>query len=99
MNKPALFAAALVCTLSLSSLAHSQTAINRFDEVAGKWTGFAEPHNYKVTLEIDPSGRFRAASLLGSESGQASLERGTIVIPLVEHMGTLQLLLQGGTLR
>jgi len=80
------------------SIVHAQTPITTFAEVAGKWKGQTAPSVYRFTLEIDPSGRFKAQSLLGNESGVAKLEGGTIVIPLVEHQGELQLALVGDRL-
>jgi hypothetical protein len=78
-----------VAVLAVSNLAYSQSPITRFEDVAGKWTGHAFANNYSVSLEIDAAGRFWARSLLGAESGAARLENGTLVIPLVEHAGTL----------
>jgi hypothetical protein len=75
-----------------SAVAHGQVAITKFDDVAGQWAGHASRH--RVTLAIDPAGKFVARSLLGSETGTAQLQDGTLVIPLVEHHGTLRLLLQ-----
>jgi hypothetical protein len=46
------------------------------DDVAGKWAGRADTHN--VSLKIDPRGRFTATYALGSESGEARLEAGTL---------------------
>jgi hypothetical protein len=75
----------------------SQTPISRFEDVAGRWKGFASGH--RVALELDASGRFTARSILGSESGEANLLGGFLVIPLVEHRGTLQLAWDGSTLK
>jgi hypothetical protein len=90
-----------LCNVGYSLTSSAQTSntassIAKFADVAGKWTGHANNHN--VTLEIDATGKFRAKSALGGESGEARLEDGTLVIPLVEHDGTLQLVLVGDTL-
>ena len=90
-------AAAAMAVLGFCEAAYGQTSINRFDEIAGKWTGHASRHS--VTLDIDPSGRFTARSPLGSESGEAKLQGGALVVPLVEHNGTLQLVREGETLK
>jgi hypothetical protein len=79
------------------SIAPGQVPITNFDDVAGQWAGHASRH--RVTLAIDPGGKFIARSLLGSESGMAKLQDGTLVIPLVEHQGILRLLLQGQELK
>jgi hypothetical protein len=86
------------CNVGYSQTSITQTSITKFDDVAGKWAGHASPHNYNVTLEIDRSGRFKARSPLGGESGEAKLDGGTLVIPLTQHHGTLQLVLNGETL-
>jgi hypothetical protein len=89
-----LFAASIgVFMLGQINIVLSQTPINTFADVAGKWSGRTAPSVYKFTLEIDQSGKFKAESPLGNESGVATLEGGTIVIPLNEHAGRLQLLL------
>jgi len=90
---------AAVALLLAGSVAHSQSRITRFEDVAGKWTGHAFANNYRVGLEIDAAGRFQAHSLLGAESGAARLENGTLVIPLVQHAGTFELVLDGDTLK
>ncbi len=90
---------AAAAILGFSHVACSQSSITRFEDVAGKWTGHAFANNYRVSLEIDANGKFRARSLLGSERGKARLENGALVIPLVEHEGTLQLVLDGETLK
>jgi hypothetical protein len=89
-----LFAASLIAALlGLINVVPGQTAIKTFADVAGKWTGQTAPSVHKFTLEIDASGKFRAESALGNESGVARLEGGRIVIPLTEHQGELQLAL------
>jgi len=90
---------AAAAILGFSPVAYSQSSITRFEDVAGKWTGQAFANNYRVSLEIDANGKFRARSLLGSERGKARIENGALVIPLVEHEGTLQLVLDGETLK
>jgi len=95
---------AAVAVAGFGSAGHGQTppaagaptSIASFDDVAGKWAGHADKHD--VTLEIDAAGRFTARYALGSESGAARLEGGALVIPLVEHQGTLQLVWDGQTL-
>jgi hypothetical protein len=62
---------------------YSQTLIASFDDVAGEWAGHADTHS--VSLKIDPRGRFTATYALGSESGEARLEAGTLVVPLPKH--------------
>jgi len=89
-------AAAVLC---VSTVGHGQSSISRFADVAGRWTGHAFANNYRVSLEIDATGKFKAHALLGSESGEARLENGGLVIPLVEHHGTLHLMLDGEILR
>jgi hypothetical protein len=76
-----------------------RTSIDRFDDVAGKWAGFASPHNHDVSLDIDARGRFTARYALGAETGNARIEGGTLVLPLVEHGGTLHLVRDGDTLK
>jgi len=76
---------------------YSQTLIASFDDVAGKWAGHADTHS--VSLKIDPRGRFMATYALGSESGEARLEAGTLVVPLPKHGGALQLAWDGETLK
>ena len=74
-----------------------QVGISKFDEVAGRWTGHASSH--RVTLDIDAAGKFTARSALGSETGEASLQDGTLTIPLPQHNGALQLVRQGEALK
>lgn len=94
-----LFAASVSAfMLSQINIVHGQTPVNTFADVAGKWSGQTAPNVYNFTLEIDPSGKFKAESPLGNESGVAKLEGGTIVILLYEHKGRLQLLLMDDTL-
>jgi hypothetical protein len=90
-----LAAAALLC---FSPIAYAQSSITRFEDVVGKWTD-APLRTTTGRLEIDAAGRFNARSLLGGESGTARLDNGVLVIPLVEHKGTLQLVLRGDTLK
>jgi hypothetical protein len=85
---------------SFCNAGYSQTSIApiaSFHDVAGKWAGHA--NNHHVTLAIDTIGRFTARYALGGESGEAKLENGALVIPLPEHRGTLQLALDGDTLK
>jgi hypothetical protein len=89
---------AVIVALGFCTEAHGQTQIAQFGDVAGKWVGHTSPKRYSVTLEIDPSGRFKARWPLGAESGAARLEGGAIVLPLVEHQGSLELVLVGETL-
>jgi hypothetical protein len=101
MDRSVWLAGMALAIVGFCNAGHSQTAptsISRFDDVAGKWAGHAAP-NHNVTLEIDGTGRFKAKSLLGGESGEARLEGGALVIPLTEHRGSLQLVLDGGTLK
>ena len=49
--------------------------------------------------QSDPRGRFTAKSALGSETGEALLQGGALVVPLVEHNGTLHLVRDGETLK
>ncbi len=94
-----LFTASLIAALlGLINVVPGQTAIKTFADVAGKWTGRTAPSVHKFTLEIDASGKFRAESALGNESGVARLEGGRIVIPLPEHQGELQLALMADKL-
>jgi hypothetical protein len=88
---------AVAILLAGSSAAVGQATITKFGQVAGQWTGHASSH--RVSLAIDPDGRFTAKSALGSETGDARLEEGMLIIPLVEHHGTLRLLLQGEELK
>jgi len=85
------------CNVGYSQTATAPTSIARFDDIAGKWTGHANNHN--VTLEIDAIGRFTARYALGGESGEARLAGGTLVVPLAEHDGTLELVWDGDTLK
>jgi hypothetical protein len=96
MVRSALVASVALVILGFCNVGYSQTSITKFDDVAGKWAGHA--NNYNVTLEIDRGGRFKARSPLGGESGEAKLDGGTLVIPLTQHQGTLQLVLNGETL-
>jgi hypothetical protein len=98
MVRPASVASVAFAILGFCNVGYSQTSITKFDDVAGKWAGHASPNNYNVTLEIDRRGRFRAGSSFGGESGEAKLDGGILVIPLVQHRGTLQLVLNGETL-
>src|SRR5688572_183818 len=88
--------AAAIAILASSTGALSQTPISRFDDVAGKWRGHAS--GYRVSLDLDSSGRFTARSMLGSESGAANLQGGLLEIPLPEHRGTLRLAWDGNRL-
>ena len=97
MIRSSLIAAAGMAVLGFCEVAHGQSSINRFDEIAGSWTGHASSH--RVTLEIDTSGRFTARSPLGSETGDAKLQGGALVVPLVEHKGTLHLVRDGESLK
>jgi hypothetical protein len=92
-------ASVALAILGFCNVGYSQTSITKFDDVAGKWAGYAAPHDHKVTLEVDKSGRFKARSPIGSESGAARLEGGALVIPLAGHQGSLQLVLHGDTLK
>jgi hypothetical protein len=85
------------CNVCYSQTATAPTSIARFDDIAGKWTGHANNHN--VSLEIDTTGRFTARYALGGESGEARLAGGTLVVPLAEHDGTLELVWDGDTLK
>jgi len=53
MIRSSLIAAAGMAVLGFCEVAHGQSSINRFDEIAGSWTGHASSH--RVTLEIDTS--------------------------------------------
>ena len=97
MVRSARIVAVAMAVLGICEAAYGQISINRFDEIAGKWTGHASSH--RVTLEIDPRGRFTAKSALGSETGEALLQGGALVVPLVEHNGTLHLVRDGETLK
>jgi hypothetical protein len=96
MNRSALVAAAIVLGVGCGP-AFGQAGISKFDEVAGQWTGHASRHG--VTLDIDATGKFTAKSALGSETGNARLDGGTLMIPLPEHNGALQLIRQGEALK
>jgi hypothetical protein len=98
MARSASVASVALAILGFCNAGYSQTSITKFDDVAGKWAGHASPSNYNVTLEIDRSGRFKAGSPFGGENGEAKLDGGTLVIPLMQHRGTLQLVLNGETL-
>ena len=98
MHRSILVSSVAAFLIGLPGMAQSQTPITTFADVAGKWTGQTAPSVHRFTLEIDPAGHFKARSLLGSENGLAKLEGGTIVIPLTEHQGQLQLALVGDTL-
>ncbi len=87
MNKLALTAAAIALSAWCATVL-GQSGITKFDDIAGHWTGHASSHG--VTLDIDAAGKFTARSALGSESGAARLEDGTLVVPLPEHKGALQ---------
>lgn len=73
------------------------TSIASFQDVAGRWVGHADAHD--VSLDIDTAGRFTARYAFGGESGDARLEAGALVIPLVEHQGSLLLAWDGATLK
>jgi hypothetical protein len=85
------------CNIGYSQTATAPTSIARFDDIAGKWTGHANSHN--VTLEIDAIGKFTARYALGGERGEARLAGGTLVLPLAELDGTLELVWDGDTLK
>jgi len=91
--RPLSMLSATIAILASSSGVLSQTPISRFEDVAGKWRGHAS--GYRVTLDLDSSGRFTARSILGSESGTANLQGGLLEIPLPEHRGTLRLAWDG----
>ena len=97
MSRSVCLASIALAVLGFGNVCYGQTLITSFGDVAGKWAGHANTHN--VTLEIDPSGRFTARYALGGESGKAMLEGGTLVVPLPEHRGTLQLAWDGDTLK
>jgi hypothetical protein len=99
MGRSASMASVALAIVGFCDVGYSQTSITKFDDVAGKWVGHAAPHDHKVTLEVDRSGRFKARSPLGGESGAARLEGGALVIPLADHQGSLQLVLDGDTLK
>jgi hypothetical protein len=61
-------------------------------------TGHTAPSVYRITLEIDPNGGFKATSPLGNENGMARLAQGMLVVPLTKHQGQLQLVLTGDRL-
>jgi hypothetical protein len=97
MHRSVWLASIALAITGFCNAGYSQTLIASFDDVAGKWAGHADSHN--VSLEIDPRGRFTAAYALGSESGEARLEAGTLVLPLPKHGGALQLAWDGETLK
>jgi hypothetical protein len=97
MRRVVWVATVALAIVGFGDVGYGQTLIATFDEVAGKWTGHADNHD--VTLEIDASGRFTARYVLGGESGTARLESGSLVIPLPDHKGTLQLVKDGDTLK
>ncbi len=90
-------AAAAIALCAWCGTALGESGISKFDDVAGRWTGHASSH--RVTLDIDAAGKFTARSALGSETGEARLQDGTLTIPLPEHNGALQLVLQGEALK
>jgi len=95
MNGWALTAAAIsLCTWCGTAL--GQSGITKFEDIACRWTGHASSH--RVTLDIDAAGKFIAKSALGSESGAAQLQDGTLLLPLPEHKGALRLTLKGEAL-
>jgi len=96
MNRSAV-AAATIALCAWCGTALGQVGISTFDDVAGRWTGHASSH--RVTLDIDAAGRFTAKSMLGSETGEAKLQDGTLIVPLPEHKGILQLVLRGEALK
>jgi hypothetical protein len=96
MNRSAVAAVAGLALYGWCGTALGQAVIAKFDEVAGQWTGHASRH--RVALDIDAAGKFTAKSALGSETGEAKLHDGMLIIPLPEHDGTLRLALQGATL-
>jgi hypothetical protein len=96
MNRSAVTAAA-IALFAWCGTALGQPGISKFDDVAGRWTGHASSH--RVTLDIDAAGKFTAKSALGSETGAAKLQDGTLIVPLPEHNGALQLALQGEALK
>jgi hypothetical protein len=98
MSRHAPTAGLLLILMGLGASAYSQTSL-RFEDIAGRWSGFTSPDNHEVALEIDPSGKFMATSALGSDRGEARLEDGRIILPLSEHQGTIQLTLEGDTLK
>ena len=96
MNRLAVTAAAIaLCAWGGTVL--GQSGISTFDDIAGHWSGHASSHS--VTLDIDAAGKFTAKSALGSETGAARLQDGTLIVPLPEHKGALQLALQGEALK
>ena len=99
MVRFASLASVAIAMLGFCNVGYAQTSITRFEDVAGKWAGHAAPHDYSVSLDIERSGKFTARALFGSESGEAKLYGGVLLIPLAEHKGTLQLVLDGQTLR
>ena len=100
------FAWPVMATLTIGVVCNSSTAIAQpstvqasianFEDVSGTWIGRA--NDYRVTLEIDAAGKFRASSAVGGERGVARIEGGALVIPLMKHEGTLHLVLDGGIL-
>ena len=96
MNRLAVTTAAIaICAWCGTVL--GQSGISKFDDIAGRWTGHASSH--RVTIDIDAAGKFTAKSALGSETGAAMLQDGTLIVPLPEHKGALQLALQGEALK
>ena len=96
MNRLAVSGAAIVLCAWCGTV-FGQSAISKFDDIVGRWTGYASSH--RVTLDIDAAGKFTAISALGRETGAARLEDGTLIVPLPEHKGVLQLALQGEALK
>ena len=93
-------ASAALAIMSICNTGLGQTAtapIASFGDIAGKWAGHAGSHN--VTLEIETGGRFTAKYAFGGERGEARLEDGTLVIPLPQHDGALQLTRDGEMLK
>ena len=100
MTRSVWMASVALAIMGICNTGISQTLtapISSFNDVAGKWTGHADRHS--VTLEIDASGRFTAQYALGGERGEAKIESGTLLIPLPQHGGTLQLAREGETLK
>ena len=96
MNRLAVTAAAIVLGAWCGTVL-GQSGISKFDDIVGRWTGYASSH--RVTLDIDAAGKFTAISALGRETGAARLQDGALIVPLPEHKGVLQLALQGEALK
>lgn len=90
-------AIALTLGLIVAACQASAQQATSFAEAAGKWEG-TNLSGAKITLHVEPSGKFTLNSPRGTESGTAVLKDGALSFSYFGGQTTMSLRLQGGKL-